>query len=156
VSHAAAPVEALTLVLPAAPAGRRLARPAIRRVGAGAALDSDRVDNLTFAVGEAINNAVRHTYTAPGGVVRVRPRRDGGGVRVGRRRGGRRAERAERADSYGGRGLQIMRAAVDGLEIATTSAGTTVTLRMSFGEADQGAPGTARSQRRDGEHRRSE
>jgi len=148
VSLAAAPVDALTLVLPASPASHRLVRQSIRRFGAAAALGRERVDDLTLAVGEAVNNAIRHAYTAPGVVVRVWARRDGGGVRAEIADEGR--WRAERADAYGGRGLQIMREIVEGLEIATTSAGTTVTLFVSLGEADQGVVGAARDQRREG------
>ena len=40
--------------------------------------------------------------------------------------------------------------------IAPLVAGTTVTLPMSFGEADQGVPGATRSRRRDGGHRHAE
>ncbi|MCW3019862.1 MAG: hypothetical protein JWN10_2170 [Solirubrobacterales bacterium] len=80
--------------------------------------------DVTIATSEAAANAIEHAYGAQEATFTVSCRRDGGDLRVTVRDDGHWRE----SKPYGrGRGLTIMRALMDSVEITSTEAGTTVT-----------------------------
>lgn len=93
-------------------------------------------DGVVLAVHEAAANAIEHAT----GRVTVRGASDGDKLLLvvsnsGRWRGPRSVDAAR------GRGLTIMRALVNNLEIRTDPEGTTVRMRMDFPSRDKGARG---------------
>ena len=118
------PLERLDLVLPAQPSSLRLMRHAIRQLSRGIGLDEETVSAVMIAAGEAVNNAIEHAYGASAGPVFLRAARDDGMVRVEVQDRGR--WRPERAHNTGGRGLDLIRALADEVDIRATPGGTIV------------------------------
>jgi serine phosphatase RsbU (regulator of sigma subunit)/anti-sigma regulatory factor (Ser/Thr protein kinase) len=88
--------------------------------------------NLTLATSEAAANAIEHAYGASEGTLTVRCERADGAVRTVVRDSGRWRE----SQPYGrGRGLAIMRALTDGLDIKRAEDGTVVILTKSLPSA---------------------
>lgn len=141
-----APVDRLDLTVPAEPASLRLVRHALQQLGTSVGLEQDRIDALTIALGEAVNNVIEHAYGVTGGTVHLRARRDGDVLVVEVEDHGR--WRMERADERGGRGLHIMRALVDAVEVDAGRAGTTVRLELSLARRP-GPPQAAPTPRED-------
>jgi len=118
------PVDRLELTLPAEPASLRLVRQALRRLSRDLGLDDHRAFALAVAVGEAVNNAIEHAYGVAAGPVAVRAWREGEALRVEVADQGR--WRPDRPETHGGRGLAVMRALAEALEVVTAPHGTTV------------------------------
>ncbi|MBW8487155.1 SpoIIE family protein phosphatase [Actinomadura parmotrematis] len=91
--------------------------------GAGAAPDD--VHTAVLACGEAVANAAEHGYGFAPGPVEVEARLDGRTLRLRVADNGR--WQVPRSPD-GGRGLAVMRALMDAVDVAPTPAGTTVTL----------------------------
>ena len=129
-SVAPRPVESLDLVFSAIPVAAPLVRQAIRQLANGLCLDHERAFSLQVSVGEAVNNAIEHAYgTATPGTVSVRTEREGDALVTtiedqGRWRPARREGR--------GRGLPLMRALMNGVQIQSTQSSTRVRLTMTL------------------------
>jgi anti-sigma regulatory factor (Ser/Thr protein kinase) len=104
-----------------------MVRHALRRYAHRMRLDEDRTFALITAVGEAMANAVEHAYDGPAGNVRVRVVHDGG-VFVATIEDFGRWKPAEKHEERG-RGLPLMRALADAVEIRTDHQRTTLSLR---------------------------
>ena len=135
------PVDRLDFALPAQPSSLRLMRHALRQLSRGLALGEETVSALMIASGEAVNNAIEHAYGASPGSVYLRAAPDGGMLRVQVQDRGR--WRPERTRTTGGRGLDLIRALADEVDIVTTPAGTTVTFALRLPTKAAGAPGAA-------------
>jgi anti-sigma regulatory factor (Ser/Thr protein kinase)/putative methionine-R-sulfoxide reductase with GAF domain len=118
--------ERLRLRLPADPrvltGVRRLMRRWLRERGAGA----EDVARITLAVSEACANAIEHAYSPSAGAFAVEADAEGDEVTIAVRDAG--SWRAPRGHNRG-RGLTIMRAAMDDVEVAPETDGTAVLLR---------------------------
>ena len=110
----------------AIPIVRRTLQRFIGRLG----LDDDRAYALLTAVGEATANAVEHAYAANPGIVRLRVSSADGGLSVNIEDDGR-WKQAQKRDERG-RGLPLMRALMDGVEIRTNQAHTSIHMKMSW------------------------
>jgi serine phosphatase RsbU (regulator of sigma subunit)/anti-sigma regulatory factor (Ser/Thr protein kinase) len=88
-----------------------------------------RGDVIT-AVGEACANAVEHAYGPAGGPIHVLGIRDNGTIQVTVRDQGRWRERRP----HRGRGISLMRAVMDTVEVDPSAAGTTVVMRRAVSE----------------------
>jgi anti-anti-sigma factor len=137
------PVERLDLTVPAEPASLPIIRHALQHVIRGLTLDEQRAFALTVAVGEAVNNVIEHAYVVAAGSVAVRAWRDGSVLRVEVADQGR--WRPAREQTTGGRGLIVMHALVDAVDVETTATGTTVRLAMELGTPTAGAGAAAAS-----------
>lgn len=121
----------VTLVFSAIPLVSALVRSTLRRMTPELALGSDESFSLLVAVGEAIANAVEHAYgEREPGLVEVRTKSS--------------AERfTVQVDDYGrwrpfqkreerGRGIPLMHALVDGVQIKSTQSSTSITLSIDL------------------------
>ncbi len=116
------------LRLPAAPTSAAIARRLASRYARVAKLGPERTFDLTIAVGEAVANAVEHAYLGAKGdfVVRL-------SLRAGRVHGEVQdlgTWREANPDAERGRGLAILRATTQELELNRSSHGTTVTFAV--------------------------
>jgi anti-sigma regulatory factor (Ser/Thr protein kinase) len=96
-----------------------------------AGADVDELFDVTLSVSEAAANAVEHAYGAKEAAFSVCCERDGPDVTITVRDSGR--WRTTRPPG-GGRGLEIMRALVDSVEIDSDAEGTVVRLTKRLGE----------------------
>jgi anti-anti-sigma factor len=135
-----APVDRLDLTLPAEPASLRLVRQGLQQLGRVIGLNDDRVLALSVAAGEAVNNAIEHAYGVMEGTVRVRAHQDGSALIVEIQDQG--TWRPERPRTEGGRGLEMMRALVDTVDVDTAPSGTTVRLAVNLGDLGTAHTGT--------------
>ena len=122
---AAKPLTELDLVLEALPINSRTLREALRRLYVAAGLDEDRAYSLQVASGEAIMNVIEHAYGVRQGNVHVRGFVRDGSVVVEVEDSGH--WRRQREDARG-RGLMLMRALVDKVELNNSDKGTMVRL----------------------------
>lgn len=122
------PVDRLDLVLPAEPSSLRLMRHALRQLSRGLGLDEDAVSALMIASGEAVNNVIEHAYGVTPGSVLLRATPADGVLRVEVQDRGK--WRPDRAHNTGGRGLDLIRALADEVEIGRAPGGTTVTFTV--------------------------
>ena len=129
VSIAPAPMEALDLVVSADPASARVVRQALRRYALGVGLDETRTTELLVSCGEAISNVIEHAYGIGDGPLIVRAIRGNEGIVISVSDHG--SWRPPREDG-GGRGLPLMRALADRVEVEPNERGTTVRLHMSL------------------------
>ena len=106
-----------------------LARRALRRYAERKGLDGDTTFALLAAIGEAIANAVEHAYGDAIGNVRVRVAVVGGTIHATVEDDGRWKAALKREER--GRGLPLMRALCDGVEIHTNQVCTAIQLRIS-------------------------
>ena len=125
-----APLDRLELTVPAEPDSLPLVRHALRHLVRDLRLDERRAFALTVAAGEAVNNVIEHAYVVAAGTAALRAWTDGAVLRVEVADRGR--WRAARVKNEGGRGLMVMRALADSVEVETTDAGTTVRLAISL------------------------
>jgi anti-sigma regulatory factor (Ser/Thr protein kinase) len=107
-----------------------IVRRALRRYATRVGLDDDRAYALITAVGEATANAVEHAYDERPGIVRLRVASADGALRATIEDNGR--WRQARKHEERGRGLPLMRALMDGVEIRTNQSHTTISLTMAW------------------------
>ena len=107
-----------------------IVRRTLTRYAARLGLDEDRNYALITAVGEAMANAVEHAYTGKPGIVRLRVANINGTLHATIEDDGR-WRQAQKRDERG-RGLPLMRALMDGVEIRTNQSHTTISLTMSW------------------------
>jgi anti-sigma regulatory factor (Ser/Thr protein kinase) len=107
-----------------------IARRTLVRYAARLGLDEDQTFALITAVGEAMANAVEHAYPEQPGIVRLRVANAGGKLCATIEDDGR-WRQTQRSDERG-RGLPLMRALMDGVEIRTDQSHTTICLTMSL------------------------
>ncbi|MBV8580275.1 MAG: SpoIIE family protein phosphatase [Candidatus Eremiobacteraeota bacterium] len=126
----AAPAFAFTFS--AIPLAVPLVRRSLERFALRIGLDDDRRFSLITAVGEAVANAVEHAYLGLPGLVRVQASASGEALVVVIEDEGK-WKPAQRRDERG-RGLPLMRALVDGVEIRTHQTRTEVRLTLALRE----------------------
>ena len=109
-----------------------LVRRSLERYAERLGLDEDQRFSVLTAVGEAVANAVEHAYSGPPGLARVRADYHDGALLVTVEDDGK-WKPAQRRDERG-RGLPLMRALMDGVEIRTHQARTEVRLTLLLRE----------------------
>jgi len=115
-------------VFSALPLAVAILRRALARFLEQKGLSDDDAYSVVLAVGEAAANAVEHAYPGEPGLVHVRAEREGDTLVVDVLDSGR-WKPAERRDERG-RGIKIMRALMDRIEIRTMQAETSVRLTV--------------------------
>ena len=123
----AQPLEHVDLVTTSAPSSARVIRQALRRFALGLAMDENETSDFLTASGEAISNVIEHAYGIEEGPLHVRASQDGGSVVIQVVDKGRWRPPQETGS---GRGLTLMRALADKVEVESSEKGTTVMLRM--------------------------
>jgi anti-sigma regulatory factor (Ser/Thr protein kinase) len=116
----------------AVPMAVPMVRRSLDRFAARLGLDDDERFALLTAVGEAIANAVEHAYHGPPGLVRLEAAADEDALTIVIEDEGK-WKPAQRREERG-RGLPLMRALMDAVEIRTHQARTEVRLTMSLEE----------------------
>lgn len=121
--------EVLELELPAVPASQTILRQALVHWLRAQDLEREVATPILIAVSEACANAIEHAYSPGRGLINVHAERAHGSIEVtvsdqGRWRAGRGENR--------GRGLQIMQAAMDDLDISSNDDGTEVVMRRTL------------------------
>jgi serine phosphatase RsbU (regulator of sigma subunit)/CheY-like chemotaxis protein/anti-sigma regulatory factor (Ser/Thr protein kinase) len=131
----------LELTVPARPDSVPLVRHRLRAWLPFAAPEFDRATcgDLELACSEACSNAVRHAYGPVEAMFRVSARRHAGTVEL---RIADRGRWREPRGRHGGRGLALIRALVDDLQVDQRPTGTTVTMRRRV-PGDDSAPSHA-------------
>ena len=118
--------------VPADPARLAALRRSVARWAEQAALSPEATDDLQLALGEAAANAVEHAYrapAAPGRVLIELDSEDDGGVRAAVSDGG--TWRPAAADAgFRGRGLSMIAAVADDIEVTSGADGTTLRFRL--------------------------
>jgi anti-anti-sigma factor len=120
------------LTLPAEPEILGSVRRALRSWAARCGATVKDTDSLAHAVSEAVSNVVEHAYGPAGGLLAVHARVADGRITVVVRDNGR--WRPPRADDYG-RGLALMHALVDKVDVVRSTDGTEVRLQLVLGSA---------------------
>jgi len=120
----------VTYAASAVPASVPIVRRALQRYAAGLGLDEDRHYALITAVGEAMANAVEHAYEDRPGVVRLSLAVSPDELQVTIEDDGR--WKAAQYCEERGRGLQLMRSLMDGVEICTSGPPTAIRLRLAW------------------------
>ena len=110
-----------------------IVRRTLNRYATRLGLDEDRAYALITAVGEAMANAVEHAYPERPGIVRLRVSDHGGSLRATIEDDGRWKQAQKREER--GRGLPLMRALMDGVEIRTNQSHTTIALTLAWSGA---------------------
>ena len=124
-----AAIPPLQMQLPAVPASLKPIRTAVRRWLVRVSADRDETADLVAAIGEACANIVEHAYGAGGGLVSVNLTNRPPDVVAEISDTGR--WRAPRGHSRG-RGIGLMRALSDEVQIEQTDAGTSVVIRRAI------------------------
>jgi anti-sigma regulatory factor (Ser/Thr protein kinase) len=106
--------------------------------------EQDRLD-ITLATSEAAGNSIEHAYGAHGATLTVTCERESALVRITVRDNG---HWRDRGPNGRGRGLAIMRALVDSMQITRGERGTTVVLTKSCARAARAAGPTAQRRAR--------
>jgi PAS domain S-box-containing protein len=120
----------------------RAFRGTLRRWLAAAGSEPEEVQDVTMAANEAIQNAIEHGHGLTRRAVGVVLDRSNGAIEVTVRDYG--SWRAPR-ESARGRGLPLMRALMDSVDVEPGSSGTTVTLRRVLGVQPGRTNGTKRT-----------
>lgn len=118
---------ALDLHLPVSRKALATARHQLRGWLLGHEVPRSMVGGIVLAAGEALANAVEHAYSGGGEDIRLQAFLDADGLAITVTDHG--AWRPPRENTDRGRGLAIMRAAMDDVELTHGDQGTTVTLR---------------------------
>lgn len=126
VSLAHEPVSRFDLTLPAIPSALPLVRQSVRQIGQLLGLPDDRTAELEIALGEAVNNVIEHAYGVVPGTVHVRGGVEDGALVITVEDTGQ--WRPPSAAPHTGRGLVIIRALVDEVQIDAEPSGTRVRL----------------------------
>jgi anti-sigma regulatory factor (Ser/Thr protein kinase) len=110
-------------------------RAALRRWLTASGASRSDVHDVTLAANEAVQNAIEHAHGLSRRAVEVRLQREAGRITVTVRDEGtwKRPRRSDR-----GRGLPLMRALMDSVEIERGQRGTTVTLRRALASRQPG------------------
>jgi anti-sigma regulatory factor (Ser/Thr protein kinase) len=116
----------LDVTLPAYPRTLGHVRHALARWMRAQELEREVTTEVTIAVSEACANAIEHAYGPRRGTFRVRARRAEGEIVVTVNDAG--SWRAPRGENRG-RGLKIMEAAMDSLDVRADTGGTEITMR---------------------------
>ncbi|HEX2084207.1 MAG TPA: SpoIIE family protein phosphatase [Solirubrobacteraceae bacterium] len=129
--------ERLKLELVGEPAALSSFRQSLRRWLSELGADDEEIQDVTMACNEACQNAIEHAYGLSAEPFDVElSRDDDGGVRIAvRDRGGWR----ETSSEDRGRGLPLMRALMDDVDIEQRPTGSTVVLRRALRAAGNGA-----------------
>jgi serine phosphatase RsbU (regulator of sigma subunit)/anti-sigma regulatory factor (Ser/Thr protein kinase) len=130
VACADVPSRTFAFTFSAVPMAVPLVRRSLERFALGLGLDDDARFSLLTAVGEAVANAVEHAYLGPPGLVRAQAQAGEEHLVVTVEDDGK-WKPAQRRDERG-RGLPLMRALMDGVEIRTHQARTEVRLTMAL------------------------
>ncbi len=112
----------------------RLVRDSLRAWLAGTTLDRSEAEGLVLATWEAVANAIEHAVEPTGQTVRVHARAEDSLVRVVIEDTGGWAPPSGRRDR--GFGLLLMESFVSSFDIATSDAGTTITLEKALDAED--------------------
>jgi anti-sigma regulatory factor (Ser/Thr protein kinase) len=120
----------------------RAFRGTLRRWLAAAGSEPEELQDVTMAANEAIQNAIEHGHGLTRRAVEVVLDRTNGAIEVTVRDHG--SWRAPR-ESARGRGLPLMRALMDSVDVEPGSSGTTVTLRRVLGVQPGRTNGTKRT-----------
>ncbi len=128
ITSADAPSTTFTFTFSALPMAVPMVRRSLRRFLERLALDDDRIFAILTATGEAVANSVEHAYGGSPGIVRLRAQANGTSVIVSVEDEGS-WKPVQRRDERG-RGLPLMRALVDAVEIRTHHARTEVRLTI--------------------------
>jgi anti-sigma regulatory factor (Ser/Thr protein kinase) len=107
-----------------------IVRRTLHRYATRLGLDEDHAYALITAVGEATANAVEHAYPDRPGIVRLRVANANGKLHATIEDDGRWKQAQKREER--GRGLPLMRALMDGVEIRTNQSHTTISLTMAW------------------------
>jgi anti-sigma regulatory factor (Ser/Thr protein kinase) len=126
-----AETDPLSLRMPATPASLKPIRTAIRRWLARVHADRGDTADVVAAVGEACANVIEHAYGPGGGTVTVQLRIERPDIVAVIDDTGR--WRARRGRD-GGRGLILMQALTDDVQIERTQTGTRVVIRRTIAE----------------------
>jgi signal transduction histidine kinase/DNA-binding response OmpR family regulator/serine phosphatase RsbU (regulator of sigma subunit) len=130
-AHVLPPEERLALELPAVPESLAPLRRALTHWLEAGGVGAGDVGAITLACGEAAANAVEHAYGPGDGSVELAAERDGEDIALAvRDRGSWRAQRGEDR----GRGLMLMEALLDEVDVKVRPEGTTVLLRKRIAE----------------------
>jgi anti-anti-sigma factor len=126
----------LDLLLPAEPEVLASLRRALGQWLTGHGGTPEEVHDLVLACNEAATNVLEHAYGPGEGFLEIKGRHGGDDVEVTVRDFGR--WRSPRGDERG-RGLLLMHALVDSLEVVPAASGTEVRLRRRLGRAEEAA-----------------
>ncbi len=121
----------------AVPMAVPLVRRSLERYAGRIGLDEERRFAVITATGEALANAVEHAYTGVPGLVRVRAEATDGALHLVIEDDGKWKPAKRREER--GRGLPLMRALMDAVEIRTHRARTEVRLSLTFELAEPAA-----------------
>ncbi|GAB2632309.1 ATP-binding protein [Nocardia goodfellowii] len=128
--HRPAPLD---LIFPAEPTRLAEARRALREWLADRAVDSDQAYNILAATDEACANAIEHgCRDRQDGSVRLRVCADADYLRVTVRDNGHWKPPTPQHDNYRGRGLNMMRALMDQVNVQPTRDGTVVDMHTKL------------------------
>jgi GAF domain-containing protein/anti-sigma regulatory factor (Ser/Thr protein kinase) len=134
VHNLGAPDERLELTVPARARELRAIRRSLRRWLLGVGASEDDVPPIVLACNEACANAIEHAYGPGDETFEVRAEHRDGAVTITVSDSG--SWRRPRGENRG-RGMLLMRAFTDDLEVRSDETGTTVILRRALGEAPQ-------------------
>ena len=123
------PIEKIDVEAPALPSSARVLRQALRRLAIELGMSEEAIFPLLVAAGEAISNAIEHAYGVGEGSVHVQAARRNGKLVVEVSDSG--SWRLPRNDGRG-RGLPLMRAIVDEVDVRAGESGTTVRLAVGL------------------------
>ncbi|MDQ6944138.1 MAG: SpoIIE family protein phosphatase [Candidatus Eremiobacteraeota bacterium] len=132
IASADGPSRTFAFTFSALPMAVPLVRRSLERFARSVGIDDDGRFSLLTAVGEAVANAVEHAYLGPPGLVRVHAHAGDESLVVTVEDDGK-WKPAQRRDERG-RGLPLMRALMDGVEIRTLQARTEVRLIMGLSD----------------------
>ena len=135
VSTSHVPLREIDVNLPATPASARRARHIVRRFLSESGIDEDRSFDLQVAVGEAVNNAVEHAGALGSDEFSLRARRRANSITVEISDRGMWLPKLEPPAGHNvlsdrGRGLMLMYALSDDVQVERTEDGTTVRLAL--------------------------
>lgn len=114
----------------AVPFAAPLVRHALEHYATQLGLEEERRFALLYAVGEAVANAIEHAYADGEGTIHVTATYLGNALRVEVEDFGR--WRASQKREERGRGIPLMRALMDGVEIQTDQSSTKIRMRMAL------------------------
>jgi anti-sigma regulatory factor (Ser/Thr protein kinase) len=135
VSASPVPLREIEMNLPATPASARRARHIVSRILTESGIDEERSFDLQVAVGEAVNNAIEHAGALGSDEFSLRARRRANSITVEISDQGMWLPKLEPPPGENlladrGRGLMLMYALTDDVQVERTEDGTTVRLAL--------------------------